>query len=232
LLTLTLFYPISYFAQSLMYTESQEPNNRQYYSYTVTPFTQRMVINPNLRQWIPYYTGFVSAVGLSLLVLALFQLPDDRTGLFAFAVMAALAELLSVKLFFRSRNSTVSVSGIVGLASIVAFGPLAGVLIHLMTSMASVIQAAFSADKPKGGRAIWFQRLAFNMGIWMVASAAAGGLYVVVGGSIGFVQWRKDLLPLVLLSFTDIAVNLVLLIGVIVMQTGQHPLDVWKNDFR
>lgn len=186
----------------------------------------------NWRRWVPYYTGFVSAVGLSLLIPALLQSPNDKIGLLTFAVMAVLAELLSVDLFFRSRNSTVSVSGIVGLASIVALGPLAGVLIHLVTSIASVFQTALSKEKLAGERAIWFQRLAFNMGMWMIASAAAGGVYLATGGTIGSVRWESDIIPLICLAFTDLAVNLALLIGVIALQTGQPPLHIWKSDFQ
>ena len=187
---------------------------------------------PDTHYWVTYYTGVVSALGLALLPLACFHLPEDRFGLLVFAAMATVAELLSVELFFRSRNSTVSVSGIVAIAGIAVLGPLAGVLIHLSTGVASALRISLLNRRSQThGRATWLQRLTFNTGMWMIASAAAGGVYAVTGGTGGPVAWRTDPVPLMLASLTDILLNLALLIGVITLQTGQRPLLIWRSEF-
>ena len=89
----------------------------------------------DLSTWISAYTISVALVGAALVALALQRLPEDIFGLLLFAGLAALAELFSVELFVTSRNSRVSVSSIVAIASILLFGPMAGVLTHMASGI-------------------------------------------------------------------------------------------------
>ena len=76
------------------------------------------------------YTSAITAIGLAISFYALFHLSTDRMGLVLFVFMAIVAELGSVQLFQTSR-SWVSMSSVVAIASIVALGPMAGVLTYL-----------------------------------------------------------------------------------------------------
>ncbi|MEZ4835399.1 MAG: hypothetical protein R2873_25990 [Caldilineaceae bacterium] len=87
-----------------------------------------------------------------------------------------------------SRKSTVSVSGIVALAGIVSFGPLAGALIHLSSGIAATVHSFFDTEHSEQDRAGWFQKFAFNTGMWVIGSTGAGVLYVELGGSVGRAQ--------------------------------------------
>ncbi|MCB0113368.1 MAG: HD-GYP domain-containing protein [Caldilineaceae bacterium] len=161
----------------------------------------------------------------------LFFFPNDIDGWVAFALMAATAELMSVELFLTSRKSTVSVSGIVALAGIVSFGPLAGALIHLSSGIAATVHSFFDTEHSEQDRAGWFQKFAFNTGMWVIGSTGAGVLYVELGGSVGTLNWATSLIPLILAAAADIGINLIILIGVIALQSGRRPLQIWRQDF-
>src|SRR3989304_6879284 len=77
-------------------------------------------------RWVFLYTTVVTGIGIAIIYLAFRNPPADILGLALFALLSILAELFSVELFVTSRGSRVSVSSVVALASIVAFGPLAG----------------------------------------------------------------------------------------------------------
>jgi putative nucleotidyltransferase with HDIG domain len=51
------------------------------------------------------------------------------------------------------------------------------------------------------------------------------------GGTVGRIAFSSDLLPLLLAVSTYVIVNLALLLGVIVLQTGRNPIDIWRQDF-
>src|SRR4030067_307113 len=53
---------------------------------------------------VSLYTTAVTALGVTVLVLALSQIPEDAFGVALFASMAAIAELTSVELFVSSRR--------------------------------------------------------------------------------------------------------------------------------
>ncbi len=187
----------------------------------------------SLRQWVPYYISFVAMTGgFCLLSAYFFFVPDDLVGLVAFALIAAGAELMSVELFLSSRQSRVSVSGIVALAGIVSFGPMAGALIHLATGIADTVHGLFDQDQHIENRAGWFQKFVFNTGMWVIGSTGAGVLYVQLGGSVGTVHWATSLIPLILSAAADIGINLLILIGVISLQSGRRPLQIWQQDFQ
>lgn len=67
--------------------------------------------------------------------------------------------------------------------------------------------------------------------MFVTAAFAAGWVYVLSGGTIGRIVFSSDLLPLLLAVSTYVIVNLALLLGVIVLQTGRNPLDIWRQDF-
>ena len=55
---------------------------------------------------------------------------------------------------------------------------------------------------------------------------------MLAGGTVGKVFQLSNILALVAAVTADTLVNLTILIGVIALQTGRHPLHIWKQDFQ
>ncbi len=182
-------------------------------------------------QWLPVYTNGITGLGLAVLIIALRDFPADRSGLIVFALSAAIAELSDVELF-KSSRSRVSVSSIIALASILAFGPLAGAITHLASGLMTGVTTTLRSQQPEVDRASWVQRSAFNTGMLLVSTALAGWVYVWSGGTVGSVAQVANAFPLLAAATTDVLVNLTLLILVIALQTRRSPVHIWQQDFQ
>jgi putative nucleotidyltransferase with HDIG domain len=147
-----------------------------------------------------------------------------------FIGLAALAELFSVQLFASSR-SYVSVSSIIAMATILVFGPWAGALTHMVSGVMTAVTGTWH-ELPKEERASWLRRSAFNAGMLVTAATLAGWVYVLAGGTPGEVFQVSTILPLVGAATADTVANVAILIGVLVLQTRRHPLEIWKRDFQ
>jgi putative nucleotidyltransferase with HDIG domain len=184
-----------------------------------------------LSQWVPLYTSAITALGIAVVAFALTDLPEDRLGLIIFASMAALAEFSNVELFASSR-SHVSVSSIIAIAGMLLFGPFAGALIQMVSGIMSAVTTTVLHKEPLSERVSWVRRSAFNAGMLAIAAAIAGWVYVLAGGTVGRVAQLSNTLPLVGVATADTLANLTILIGVIALQTGRHPREIWKRDFQ
>lgn len=181
--------------------------------------------------WVSYYTAtiMIVAIGISLYLSA--HIPDDWFGLLLFALAAALVELTSVELYINSR-SRVSVSTIIVIAAIVIFGPAGGALAYLTSGVMTAVTTSFlQSETPESGQASIWQRLAFNTGMLIIAAALAGFTYTATGGVPAAVLRWGNLLPLVLAVLVDTLTNILLLMGVIHLQTGRSPKDIWNQEF-
>jgi len=178
------------------------------------------------------YTTLIALVGFAIIIFALTKLPADLFGWILFAGLAALVELSSVELFVSSRQSRVSVSSIIAIASIMLFGPLAGALIQMVSGLMSMITTTILSRLPEEGRAKWFQRTAFNTGMLVIATATAGWVYMILGGTPEHVNQISNIVPLIGAVTAQTLTNLTLLIGVISIQTGRSPFRLWAQDFR
>lgn len=183
--------------------------------------------------WLSRYTGVVIGLGLVVLVLAVINLPSDHTGLVIFIGMAALAELANVQLFNISR-SRVSVSSVIGIAAILLFGPYGGAITHIASGLTTIITTSTNTSVQKDGRprASILRRSSFNIAMFVIAAGAAGLFYSWTGGQSGNVMLLSNLLPLLGAATVDVLVNLILLIGVISLQTRRPVIHIWQDDFQ
>jgi len=187
--------------------------------------------NPGPSPLLTVYTTMVSVMGFLILVVAIVSLPEDCMGLVIFAALAAIAELANVELLSGSR-SRVSVSSVVGIASIMVFGPLAGALIHMVSGITTIVTTTLGSQRPKAGRVSMLRRGAFNTGMYVTATAVAGLVYSGLGGKSGLVNDFSNFAPLLAAATVDVLVNLLILIEVIALQTGKSPAEIWKENFQ
>lgn len=197
-------------------------------THTSAPVPVGQKSNPFRR--VLSYTSTVAVLGLLILLYSLLHLPDDKLGLALFIVMAIIAELASVQLFQNSR-SWVSMSSIIAIASIIALSPLAGVITYLASSITTAIKSSLEGYQ-SAQRASLLRRTSFNAGMWSISASIAGAAYILVGGRSGFVPQLADFLPITLAVISEWLINAVLLIGVISLQTGQSPVEIWNRDIR
>jgi hypothetical protein len=184
-------------------------------------------------RWLAWYTNLIILVGIAIILFACANLPEDLVGLTVFASMAAVAELSNVELFSNSR-SRVSVSSVIGISSILVFGPLAGAIVHVATGLMTLATTTLRSQNAANGRprvSAW-RRTAFNTSMFVIAIAVAGWTYQLSGGTTGNVMMMNNLLPLLAAATIDVLVNLVILIGVISLQTRRTVSSIWNDDFQ
>ncbi|RPI33628.1 MAG: hypothetical protein EHM70_05445, partial [Chloroflexota bacterium] len=187
----------------------------------------------NHSRWVQYYTLSVSVLGVGVILLSLMQLPGMWKGVLFFSGMAAVAEFFSVELFRSSRGNRVSVAGIIAIASILVLGPFAGVLTNVVAGIMTPIAQTFrKRDEPQNGRVSVLRRTLFNIGMFAVATASAGGIFVLLGGKVGSPDEISNLIPLIAAVAASEIINILILMVVIVLQTGQKPYEIWKRDFQ
>jgi putative nucleotidyltransferase with HDIG domain len=196
--------------------------------------TTRTAINiserkQDLSHWVPAYTSVIILLGVLILISAFANPPQDILGLILFASLAAVSELSSVELF-RSSHANVSVSMIIAIASILVLGPFGVVFVQLAGGVMTGVKMVIG-QKQFGKRASWLRQSAFNSGMFVTAAFVAGWVFIFSGGTIGKIAFSADLLPLVLAASAYVIVNLALLLGVIVLQTGRNPIEIWSQDF-
>ena len=180
-------------------------------------------------RWIPYYTTAVSALGFITILVALTHLPEDLPNFLLFSSAVAVGQLAGVQLFRKSRSSITFGTTLV-IACIPHLGPLPAVIISIVSSFASILTDLITSKEKIEGRASWWRRSTFNIGMYTISTACAGWMYILLGGTIGNVAQWSNILPLIGAGVTDYLVNLILLLGVITLQTGERPVDIWKRD--
>jgi putative nucleotidyltransferase with HDIG domain len=156
------------------------------------------------------------------------HLPEDLVGLGLFVLMAILAETTSVELF-DSSHSQVSMSSVVAIAGIIALGPTAGVITYLASGIAT---AAKTQTGNKGERTSLIVRTSFNAGMWAITALTIGYLYVFLGGVPGGELKIISILPITMIALVEYFLNVLILLGVISLQTGQSVNEIWERDFK
>lgn len=199
---------------------------------TAVSFAER---KQDFSQWVPAYTSMVAAVGVAILVLAIANPPDDRWGILIFAGLAAVSEFSNVELF-KSSHVNVSVSMIIAIASILVFGPFGVVFVQMASGVMTGTKIAFGQrgkhdQEHAQKRASWLRQSSFNFGMFVVAAFAAGWVYILSGGTTEKLYFSSNLLPILLSVSTYVIVNLTLLLGVIILQTGRNIIEIWSQDF-
>jgi hypothetical protein len=183
---------------------------------------------------LAWYLRAIILLGIGTAAIAIAELPDDHLGLVFFGCMAGVAQLGDVELFSNSR-SRISVSGVIAVAAILLFGPMAGALIHLFSGLMTAITTTLRSAQPETGRVSWPQRSLFNTSMLVISISLAGWVFASLGGQSGgqgsVIELRSSLVPLICAVTVDTLSNLAILIWVIALQTGRRPAEIWKQDF-
>ncbi len=196
--------------------------------------TQRANAPQRRRQWLnplSLYTACVSALGILLLGWSLTRLAFSLPDILLFLGLIVVAELTTIETI--APQVSFSSSSAVIFATLLLFGPLPAALVAmcggLVTTLVSVIERKRQAE-PTGHAPFW-QKALFNLAIYGLSIAIGGGIYLLLGGQVGeFAGWA-NLLPIVLAATVNELANVALVVGVVAIQTGMPPLEIWQQNF-
>jgi len=186
----------------------------------------------NRKKWVSYYTISFTCIGIFIIFIALTNLPMDLLGLLFFTLLAFLAEIFSVELFSGTRGSRVSVTAIVTISGILLFGPLPSALIGMVGGIAASLRTTLMNHLTPTDRASFFQRSGFNIGMLVVSTTVAGYAFMLTGGQPGSIRIISNFIPLFIAVITNVFLNILILIGVLTIQTKESPIEIWKRDFQ
>jgi putative nucleotidyltransferase with HDIG domain len=181
---------------------------------------------------VSIYTGFFSVLGIGLLVYATLNLPKDLLGLLVFTISVIVTEIFSVELYSFTRGSRVSVTSIISIAGIVIFGPTAGTILGATAGVTTELKNLFQSDQgSRSDRTPRLRVIFFNVGMFVVSTTAAGHVYVLTGGEVGNPLQFSNFLPIVAAVTVNELLNILILLGVLTIQTGQSPIQIWRQMF-
>ncbi|MHB8573230.1 MAG: HD-GYP domain-containing protein [Candidatus Dormibacteria bacterium] len=175
------------------------------------------------RDLVPYYVAAVAGLGAAAAVGSAVITPHPRWILVAiFAAAGAVAERIRVQV--RTDSTTMSPLLAVFLAAAVVAGPVA--------ASACAVAGALSAGLLTRSRPP-LRKTIFNAGLYSLGAAAAGTVYLEMGGRLGLRDaGPADVLACALALVANFAINWPLLIGVLHLATGRSAREIWDESLR
>jgi hypothetical protein len=168
------------------------------------------------------YVAVTAATGIAILIQAALNIHGvGIIPLEFFCIAAAAAEIPRVT--GPGRSVTLSLSVAVILASLVALGPSATILVAAAGALGN---GFFPRFKP-------VHKILFNLGLYTLSAGAAGVAYSALTAGQGQHVLSLVVVPAVALATVAyFGVNWPLLVGVIRVSTGRPVLEVWAADIR
>jgi signal transduction histidine kinase len=174
----------------------------------------------------PVYLTAVSLIGVVLIVWGLLQLPgSEQPYRLLILIILAVAAQSTATLAFRGVHF--SVGSAISLATIPFYGPALAAVVAAAAET-SLWLISIRNDRPNPKQAL--QRLGFNVGM--------SGLAVFLGGTlfVRLMDWFDSSTIILPILFWFLAatiadqVNFWLLIGILYLQRGIPPLEVWREN--
>ena len=176
------------------------------------------------------YLYLVSAIGLIIIIMGLFQVAsyESVAPFFLFIGLAICAQFITSSFPISEKAGiTYQVAPAVSMAVIPFFGPFAPPLIDAVSALS--LWLIKPMDR-KNWKKSWSQ-LAFNTGMGSIAALMGGLTFVAVQNALGD-GLAGLLLPWLAAAIVNDQVNLWLLIGILSLQHHQEisPLEIWKEN--
>ncbi|MCA9960551.1 MAG: HAMP domain-containing histidine kinase [Anaerolineales bacterium] len=173
-----------------------------------------------------FYLWLVSGLGVFLVVRGVFLLPTyDMPLVFALLVLLAIAAQITATSLIGG-NVTVEVGTAVSMATISLYGPVAATIVAAAGVTAITIINLRQSWKGWLGAA---ERIGFNIGMSATAIYLAGLIYHAVLAIFDNNLIIGTMLAWLAAAVVNDQVNLWLLIGLLHLQSGVKPLDIWRQ---
>jgi signal transduction histidine kinase len=179
----------------------------------------------------PLYLIIISLIGLGLILWSLAQLPryEEPDRLFLLVLLAVLAQITATLAF---RGVHFSVGSAISLATIPLYSPAAAAIVAA-ASEASLWYISIRNDRPSVRQAL--ERLGFNVGMSSLAVFLGGMVFVELTSGRQIINEQGiPSLPVIVFWLIGSAVadqvNFWLLTGILYLQRGIPPLEVWREN--
>ena len=183
---------------------------------------------PNQLKMTPrnFYLWLVSGLGVFLVVRGVFLLPTyDMPLVFALLVLLAIAAQITATSLIGG-NVTVEVGTAVSMATISLYGPVAATIVAAAGVTAITIINLRQSWKGWLGAA---ERIGFNIGMSATAIYLAGLIYHAVLAIFDNNLIIGTMLAWLAAAVVNDQVQLWLRIGLLHLQSGVKPLDIWRQ---
>lgn len=182
---------------------------------------------------LSFYTTCVSGLGLGLLLWSFIWsftrlASAELEVLLIFVGLMFVAELTTSEVIAPEMSFSMSVA--VGFASLLLLGPLPAVPVGAVGGLSTTLVREIVDRRQGRPRAPLLQRCPFNMAVFGLPLAIAGGVYVLLGGKVGEVALLSNLLPMILAAVVIEFVNSALVVGVVSLQVGRPAFHVWRQN--
>ncbi len=172
------------------------------------------------------YLWLISLVGITLVVWGLFLLLEFESPLiFLLLFLLAIAAQATSTLLVGG-DVIVEVGTAVSMAAVALYGPQAASVIAA-AGVTTVTLLNLQANW-KGWRGA-VERIGFNIGMSTIAIFLAGLVFQLVSSLLVFNEFAALVLAWILASIINDQTNLWLLIGLLHLQTGVKPFEIWQQ---
>lgn len=181
-----------------------------------------------MNQSAKIYLAIVSAVGIAILMWAIWQL-QYIDNFFVFGALMGLGLIVqSTATISRHAGTTFSVNQAVNLAVLVILGVPAAIVVAAVGTSCSWAINTFTAKKGWKGSA---QQLVFNVGMITIVLAITGATYYLLQ-SVGVSAESPLSLQIfgwVLIAIVNDQTNILLVAGIVYFQQNVSPYDFWQQ---
>lgn len=137
-----------------------------------------------------------------------------------FTCLAFLAEILSISL---PKYGEVTVGFAVLMGSILVLGTKASIWIAFMAALLSELKSVFK--KP-------FYKSLCNICVYIIMVGLSGHFFEFMGGTPGSINLYKELIPIIVLIFTYLFINVSLITLGFSILNGEHLLSIFSSNFK
>ena len=171
------------------------------------------------------YAYLLSLIGLGLVISGLIRLPtyNNLLILVLFMALSVLAQLTSTAMKGGSR---IEVASAVSIAAVALYGPFGAVLV---AASGAIVVSYVSLSKNWPGLKSTLERFGVNIGMLSISAFITGLVFYAIQAALGADTLSGILLSWLMAAIVHDQVNLWLLIGMIHLQHGVNPLEIWRG---
>lgn len=185
-------------------------------------------VSHSIRNWLNprgIYLSTISLLGIVLLVIGIFHIPQDNLLLFSLLLLLAIAAQFTAT-SLASGDVTVDVSTAIGLATVALYGPYAACVV---ASASAATSSMLSLRTSWPGWARTIERIAFNVGMVSVAMFIAGLVFEGINLWLDSIAVVSEVAAWLIAAVINDQANLWILIGLLHLQIGLNPIEIWSD---
>jgi putative nucleotidyltransferase with HDIG domain len=155
----------------------------------------------------------------------------DPGGLICFLLLTAAAELSGSDLFRINRNKSVPISQIVSLSALLVLGPYATAWSQIIGGFISSFNLLISKKSGPVSFGTWFNTMLNQICSHVLPIAAAGWVFLALGGGIGDIIHPDNFLPLLAAVAVETVIHSLIQVGIQYFKCSKPVESLLKREF-